>query len=149
MEDDSADNHKADDNTCREHHPGPPATVTEAASQQRRLVQYERRLELAELAIAIAESVKLWVSVVPWCIQVLYGGQSVLSTLWTEEETLPWPPDPGPLPDVDGEKIGGNVDSEGQQQPGRATAERETPTMELYGLPCSADTEESMELVVS
>lgn len=115
-EHDINDNKLADDNTFQEPHVTPPGPITEASSQQRRLVQYEKRLELAELSIAIAESVKMWVSVVPWRVRVLSGGQLVLWTLRIEEETLPWPPDPGLLPDADGENLGESVvDSEGEQ----------------------------------
>lgn len=113
---DSTDESKVDNNIYQEHSSAPPP-VTGTSSQQRLLVQYEKRLELAELSIAIAESVKMWVSVVPWRVQVLYGGQLVLSTLRAEEETLPWPPDPGLLPEGDGEIVGWSVDSQGEQNP--------------------------------
>lgn len=116
----STDEKTSDDITCEEHHSVP-------SSQQRRLVQYEKRLELAELAIAIAESVKLWLSVIPWPVQVLYGGQFILSSLRIEEETLPWPPDPGQLPDDDGEIIGGSVGSVDGTKAGCETA-----TTKLY-----------------
>lgn len=146
-EHESTDNKMADDHACQEHHSTPPATAVGASSRRRRLAQYENRLELAELFIAIAESVKMWVSVVPWRVQVLYGGQLVLSTLRTEEETLPWPPDPGPLPDADdnGERLGESVDSEGEHEPGRTQAGWEADkTTVLYSSPCVVDKEGGM-----
>lgn len=133
-EHDNTDTNIADDNSCQEHPSAPPAPVTGASSQQRRLVQYEKRLELAELSIAIAESVKLWVSVVPWRVQVLFRGQLILSTLRAEEETLPWPPDPGPLPGTDGDKMGGSVDSEGDQEPVARPQQQSC-------MPCNGETE--------
>lgn len=140
------DNTLADDSTCQEHRSAPLAPATgEESSQQRCLVRYEKRLEVAELSIAIAESVKMWVSVVPWRVQVFYGGQLVLSTLRAEEETLPWPPDPGSLSDADDEKLGEIVDSEGEHEPGRTQASYETATTELFNtIPCNGGEEGSI-----
>lgn len=131
------------DNTCQEHSSSaPPAPVTGGeSSQQRGVILYEKRLEIAELSIAIAESVKMWVSVVPWRVQVLYGGQLVLSTLKAEEEALPWPPDPGPLSDADDEKLGEAM-MDGEQKPGRAQVGCETATTEMCSsIPCNGDEE--------
>lgn len=70
-------------------------------SQENHIRQYEKRLELAEYAVAIAKSLKLWLTIVPWRVQVLYGGEQMISRLKAEEEALPWPPDPGTAPDTD------------------------------------------------
>lgn len=91
----------------------PASAPVELSSQDRRMSKFEKRLELAEFSIAIAESVKLWMSVVPWRVKVFYGGEPVLSSLRTEEEALPWPPDPGPSLDVDDEQASENIASEG------------------------------------
>ena len=56
--------------------------------------QYWKRLELADNAIAVVESLKLWQGIVPWRVDVLYDGQQLVSSIATEEETLPWPPKP-------------------------------------------------------
>ena len=56
--------------------------------------QYWRRLELAKNYVAVAESLKLWLGIVPWRVDVLYDGNKLGSALAAEEETLPWPPDP-------------------------------------------------------
>ncbi|CAN0133580.1 unnamed protein product, partial [Hapterophycus canaliculatus] len=69
---------------------------------ERCIRQYDTRLELAEFAVAIAESVKLWVSIVPWRVRVLYSGKPVFSSLRAEEQALPWPPDPETRLGLDG-----------------------------------------------
>ncbi|CAM9224200.1 unnamed protein product [Ectocarpus sp. 4 AP-2014] len=74
----------------------PPIPVS-AFSREHCVRQYETRLELAEYTIAIAESIKLWTSVIPWRVRVLFGGEPVLTSLSAEEEALPWPPDPDQL----------------------------------------------------
>lgn len=71
----------------------PPIPVS-ASSREHCVRHYETRLELAEYTIAIAESIKLWTSVIPWHVRVLFGGEPVLTSLSAEEEALPWPPDP-------------------------------------------------------
>lgn len=70
-----------------------PPTVPGMAFREGRSRRYDKRLEIAEYFMAIAESVKLWLSVVPWRVRVLYGGERLLSKLGAEEEALPWPPD--------------------------------------------------------
>ena len=87
--------------------PSVPAAAPTSAQER-----YEKRLEIAEFSIAIAESVKLWISVVPWRVQVLYGGKIVLSSLREEEEMLAWPPNPWQVPETGGEQGAGD-DSEG------------------------------------
>ncbi|CAM9274564.1 unnamed protein product [Scytosiphon promiscuus] len=69
--------------------------------RERAFCPYEARLELAEFTVAIAESVKLWISIIPWRVRVLYGGKPVFSCLRAEEEALPWPPDPETLRSLD------------------------------------------------
>lgn len=102
------------DDATKDLHSALPAPATGVmSSQERRMLEFEKRLELAEFSIAIAESVKLWVSVVPWSVQVLYGGKPVLLSLRAEEEALPWPPDPGPSLDAEDKQASGNIASEG------------------------------------
>lgn len=76
-----------------EGYPTPSATVR-PPPRENRTHQYEARLELTEFAIAIAESLKLWLSIVPWRVRVLYDGEQILSKLGAEEQGLPWPPHP-------------------------------------------------------
>ncbi|CAM9113005.1 unnamed protein product [Ectocarpus fasciculatus] len=76
------------------HTPAAPPIPVSALSRQHCVRQYETRLELAEYTIAIAESIKLWTSVIPWRVRVLFSGEPVLTSLSAEEEALPWPPDP-------------------------------------------------------
>lgn len=82
------------------HAPLPDSAAT--SFRERCVRHYEIRLELAEYAIAIAESIKLWISILPWRVRVLYGNNCVLSSLGAEEEALPWPPDPKTLLRLDG-----------------------------------------------
>lgn len=94
-----------------------PHHTREASSQYRRMWRFEKRLELAEFSVAIAESVKLWMSVVPWSVTVLYGGEPVLSRLRTKEEALPWPPDPGTSLDIEDKQLSEMIASEGAGTP--------------------------------
>ncbi|CAM9631445.1 unnamed protein product, partial [Laminaria digitata] len=72
-----------------------PSSVTAVSPVEPiRTRHYWKRLELAEISTAVAESLKLWLGIVPWRVEVLYGGEKLVSSLTAEEETLPWPPDP-------------------------------------------------------
>lgn len=116
-------------------HSVPPAPATvEGSTQDRQMFKFEKRLELAEFSIAIAESVKLWMTVIPWSVEVFYGGKPVLSSLRTEEEALPWPPDPGASLDVEDEQASGNTAIEGPTMPVLKTQQQRCT-------PCDAEEE--------
>lgn len=74
----------------------PGALELTGESRQGRVRAFEKRLEIAEYTIAIAESVKLWIAYVPWRVSPSWDGMDVLSRLGAEENALPWPPEPGP-----------------------------------------------------
>lgn len=76
----------------------PPPNPATMSAQERSTCTFEKRLDLAEYAAAIAESLKLWLEIVPWRVQVLYEGKELIPTLGAEEEVLPWPPDSKPSP---------------------------------------------------
>lgn len=88
------------DTTGQESHASLPNSAA-TLLRERRIHHYETRLEVAEFTIAIAQSVKLWISIIPWGVRVLYGDMPVFSSLRAEEEGLPWPPDPETLLNLD------------------------------------------------
>lgn len=70
------------------------STLADMAFREGHHRRYDKRLELAEYSVAIAESIKLWLSIVPWRVRILYGGEQLISMLGAQEGALPWPPDP-------------------------------------------------------
>lgn len=96
------------------------STLAGIAFREVRYRRYDKRLELAEYSVAIAESIKLWLSIVPWRVRILYGGEQLISMLGAEEGVLPWPPDPDSdykLPGGSDQKAVGCIDSEATSIP--------------------------------
>lgn len=118
----------------------PAPAMVERSSQDRRMFKFEKRLELAEFSVAIAESVKLWMTVIPWSVNVLYGGKPVLSSLRIEEEALPWPPDPGASLDAEDGQARRNIALEGAAIPALKPQQQ-------HCTPCDAE-EEAADLEV-
>lgn len=96
------------------------STLAGMALQEGCYRRYDKRLELAEYSVAIAESIKLWLSIVPWRVRILYGGEQLISMLGAEEGALPWPPDPESyykLPGDSDQEAAGCIDSEATSIP--------------------------------
>lgn len=60
-------------------------------SLERQIRRCQERQALADFSNAILDSLKLWLSILPRSIRVLYGGQHIVSKLEDEEQMVPWP----------------------------------------------------------
>lgn len=93
--DDDDNNNNNGQTPAQEVLPAAPGSVTAVSPVDLiRTRRYWKRLELAENYVAVAESLKLWLGIVPWRVDVLYDGKKLVSSLAAEEEALPWPPVP-------------------------------------------------------